>query len=222
MELRNLNRWDVSPTEAVAIQSELGWLVVEEGEPTNVRQIAGVDVGLPQGMTRAAIVVDSYPELAPVETAVAERPLLFPYVPGLLSFREAPAIIAALTDLTAGPDLIIVDGQGIAHPRRLGIASHIGLLVDLPTIGCAKSLLVGHHGPLGDAVGDWVPIEYRRKTIGAAVRTRSRVKPVYVSVGHRIGLESAIHWVLACGKGYRLPEPQRQAHRLASNTAAGR
>ncbi len=220
MELRNLNRWDVSPTEAVAIQSELGRLVVVEGEPANVRRIAGIDVGLPHGMARAAIVVDSFPELAPVETAVAERPLLFPYVPGLLSFREAPAIIAALTDLSAGPDLIIVDGQGIAHPRRLGIASHIGLLVDLPTIGCAKSLLVGHHDTLGDTVGDWVPIEYRRTTIGAAVRTRSRVKPVYVSVGHRISLESAIHWVLACGKGYRLPEPQRQAHRLASNSVS--
>jgi deoxyribonuclease V len=216
MELRNLNRWDVSPTEAVAIQSELGRLVVEDGEPTNVRRIAGVDVGLPRGMARAAIVVDSYPDLAPVESAVAERPLLFPYVPGLLSFREAPAIIAALTELSDRPDLIIVDGQGIAHPRRFGIASHIGLLLDLPTIGCAKSLLVGHHGPLGDTVGDWVPVEYRRQTIGAAVRTRSHVKPVYVSVGHRISLESAIHWVLACGEGYRLPEPQRQAHRLAS------
>ena len=216
MKLRHLNRWDVSPVEAVAIQAELGGLVVEVGEPTNVRRIAGVDVGLPQGMARAAVVVDSYPDLVLVESAVAERPLLFPYVPGLLSFREAPAIIAALTSLSEEPDLLIVDGQGVAHPRRLGIASHIGLLVDLPTIGCAKSLLVGHFGPLGDTVGDWVPVEYRQQTIGAAVRTRSRVKPVYVSVGHRISLESAIHWVLACGNGHRLPEPQRQAHRFAS------
>ena len=217
MELRKLNRWDVSASEAGAIQCELAPHVVRSGDPRNVHLVAGIDVALPENQTRAAIVVDSYPDLKPIEIALATSPLTFPYVPGLLSFREAPAIIAALEKVTRRPDLIIVDGQGIAHPRHLGIASHIGLLVDVPTIGCAKSLLVGRHGTVGEQRGDWTPIEYNKEIVGAALRTRVGVSPVYVSIGHLIGLEAAIRWVLACCRGFRLPEPQRQAHKAAGS-----
>lgn len=215
MRIRVLNCWDVSPEAARAIQSELAPLVVRHGEPKNVRLVAGIDVALPPERVRAAIVVDSFPELAVIDSATADCPLTFPYIPGLLSFREAPAIVAACEKLPLEPDLVIVDGQGIAHPRRLGIASHVGLMIERPTIGCAKSLLVGHHPEVGPNPGDWQPIEDRGEILGAALRTRRGVKPVYVSIGHRISLEAAIHWVLACCRGYRLPEPQRQAHRLA-------
>ena len=165
---------------------------------------------------RAVVVIDSFPDLTPAETEIAEEPLSFPYVPGLLSFREMPAVVAALRKVTIAPDLVIVDGQGIAHPRHLGIASHVGLLLDRPTIGCAKSALVGHHEPVGEAVGDWQPLVYKSEVVGAALRTRSRSNPVYISIGNRISLDAAIEWVLACGRGYRLPVPQRQADRLAS------
>ncbi|HEX5417187.1 MAG TPA: deoxyribonuclease V [Chloroflexota bacterium] len=216
MELRELNAWDVSPGEARAIQSELAPLIIREGEPSDVRRVAGVDSGLPGGNARAAVVVDQFPDLTTIETTTAECPLTFPYVPGLLSFREMPAVVQALRRVQAVPDLLIVDGQGIAHPRHFGIACHIGLIVDLPTIGCAKSILVGRHDPVGDEVGDWQPLIYKDEVVGAALRTKVRTNPVYVSIGNRISLESAIEWILACGRGYRLPEPQRQAHRLAS------
>lgn len=215
MKLRTLNCWNVSPETARAIQAELAPLVIRQGEPRNVRQVAGIDVALPPERVRAAVVVDSFPELSLVGAETAECPLTFPYVPGLLSFREAPAIVAACEKLSLEPELVIVDGQGIAHPRRLGIASHLGLLLERPTIGCAKSLLIGRHREVGPNPGDWQPIEDHGEIIGAALRTRRGVRPVYVSVGHLISLESAIHWVLACCRGYRLPEPQRQAHHLA-------
>jgi deoxyribonuclease V len=191
--------------------------VIREGNPLSPRTIAGIDVSVREDMTRAAVVVDAWPDLTVVETRKAEQPVRFPYVPGLLSFREAPAIIEACQALLTRPDLVIVDGQGIAHPRRLGIASHIGLFLDVPTIGCAKSLLTGKTGAVGNSVGDWMPIVARGETIGAVVRTRANVKPVYVSIGHRIGLEAAIAWILACCRGRRLPEPQRQAHAAAGS-----
>jgi len=216
VELRELNAWDVSPGEARTIQRELAPRIIRDGEPGEVQRIAGVDSGLPGGRARAVVVVDQFPDLVTIETAVAECELTFPYVPGLLSFREMPAVVEALRRVQATPDLLIVDGQGIAHPRHFGIACHIGLMVDRPTIGCAKSILVGHHDPVGDEVGDWQPLIYKDEVVGAALRTRPRTKPVYVSIGNRISLESAIDWVLACGRGYRLPIPQRQAHSLAS------
>jgi deoxyribonuclease V len=215
VEFHELNRWDVSPGEAREIQSELASRVVRDGNPTSPRTVAGIDVSVRDEVNRAAVVVDSWPDLTVIETSLADQPATFPYVPGLLSFREAPAIIQACRKLQTRPDLVIVDGQGIAHPRRLGIASHIGLLLDLPTIGCAKSLLVGKPGAVGNSIGDWAPIVDHGETIGAVVRTRANVKPVYVSIGHRISLEAAISWVLACCRGRRLPEPQRQAHQAA-------
>jgi len=212
-----LNTWKVSPNEAVAIQNRLAPCVNREGAPQNVRLVAGIDVALPDGVTRAAVVIDSFPLLTPIACATADCPIDFPYVPGLLSFREAPAIVAACKKITAEPDLVIVDGQGIAHPRHLGIASHIGLILDVPTIGCAKSLLVGKHEPVGEKRGDWQPIIYKAEVVGAALRTRPGTKPVFVSIGNKISLESAIHWVITCCGRYRLPEPQRQAHRAAGS-----
>ena len=169
------------------------------------------------GMARAAVVLLSYPELEILERHVYEEPIRMEYIPGLLSFRETPCIIGAFAQLKQQPDLVMVDGQGIAHPRRLGIAAHLGLWIDTPTIGCAKTILVGAHEPVGEAVGDWSPLIYQREIIGAALRTRARVKPMYISQGHKISLESSIKYVLACGGGYRLPETTRQADKLSKD-----
>lgn len=171
------------------------------------------------GMARAAVVLLSYPELEIVERHVYEEPVRMPYIPGLLSFREIPCILGAFAQLKQQPDLVMVDGQGIAHPRRLGIASHLGLWLDLPTIGCAKSILTGHHTPVGEEVGAWVPLRADGETIGAVLRTRAHVKPMIVSPGHRISLETSLRYVLACSKGYRLPEPTRQADKLSKDNA---
>ncbi len=187
----------------------------------NPRFIAGVDISVrrEQEMAAASVVVLSYPELAAVETRIARGKLDFPYIPGLLSFREIPLTLAAFEQLNITPDLILVDGQGIAHPRRIGLASHLGLLLDIPTIGCAKSLLCGLHETPGLEPGDYAAITDKGETIGAALRTKSGVKPVFVSIGHKIDLPSAIHWVLNCCKGYRLPDPTRLAHHAAKSTA---
>lgn len=172
-------------------------------------------------MARAAVVLLSYPTLEIVERHVYEEPVRMPYIPGLLSFREIPCILGAFAHLRTQPALVMVDGQGIAHPRYLGIASHLGLWLDLPTIGCAKSILRGKYDEqaLGDEVGTWLPLIFKKQTVGAALRTRSHVKPMFISLGHRISLETSIRYVLACGKGYRLPEPTRQADKLSKDNA---
>mgnify|MGYP000844862912 CR=1 FL=1 len=190
-----------------------------------IRTVAGVDAGYeddPQapeshGVARAAVVVLEFPSLRPLDYAIARRPTAFPYVPGFLSFRETPAVLAALEALRVRPDLLICDGQGIAHPRRFGIACHIGLLADLPAIGCAKSLLTGRHGPLPDERGATVPLINRGEQIGVALRSRAGTKPLYISIGHRISLPTAIEYVLACLTKYRLPETTRAADGLASH-----
>jgi deoxyribonuclease V len=151
-----------------------------------------------------------------VDQAIARQPTRFPYVPGLLSFREIPAILEALDRLHQAPDLLLCDGQGLAHPRRFGLACHLGLLCDLPSIGVAKSRLIGRHGEPPDLQGAWVPLLDREDVIGAVVRTRQGVKPLYISIGHRISLDSAIHYTLACTTRYKLPETTRAAHHLAS------
>ena len=216
MKLKNLHPWQVTAAEAVAIQHRLRGEVRAEGEPGEVRLVVGVDLSLRGGTLRAAAVALDYPGLNVVARSLAERPLEFPYVPGLLSFREAPAILAALAELEVEPDLVFVDGHGRAHPRRLGIASHLGLLLDRPTIGVAKSILVGRHEPAGPAVGDRAALLVDDEVVGYALRTRAGVKPVYVSVGHRLTLVAAVEWTLRCCRGYRLPEPTRRAHQLAS------
>jgi len=179
--------------------------------------IAGVDIatGKAQEMSTGAVVVLSYPELRLVETKVIQDKLGFPYIPGLLSFREAPLMLAACEQLTIIPDLILVDGQGIAHPRRLGLASHLGLFLNTPTIGCAKSRLCGTHQTPGVEPGSYAEMEDSGETVGVALRTKLGVKPIYISIGHKIDLKTAIHWVLECCRGYRLPEPTRLAHLAA-------
>jgi deoxyribonuclease V len=161
------------------------------------------------------VVVLSYPEMSVVESRVMQRSLDFPYIPGLLSFREAPVLLAACEALEATPDLVIVDGQGIAHPRRLGLASHLGLLLDTPTVGCAKSRLIGRHEMPDDEPGSFTDLMDGDEVIGAVVRTRRAIKPVYVSIGSGTDLPEAVHWVLACCRGRRLPEPSRRAHQAA-------
>jgi deoxyribonuclease V len=161
------------------------------------------------------VVVLRYPEFGIVEVKVVEDKIMFPYIPGLLSFRESPLILAACEKLSNVPDLVLIDGQGIAHPRRFGLASHVGLLLDLPTIGCAKSILCGRHQPVAEEAGSYAELLDKGEIIGAALRTKSGVKPLYVSVGHRIDLASALWWVMKCCLGYRLPEPTRLAHLAA-------
>lgn len=213
-----LHRWDLTPKEAVALQKELAARVVRADEVGKVRRVAGVDVGFEDAgkVTRAAVAVLDYPGFALAERVVVREPTRFPYIPGLLSFREAPAVLAAFARLRTPPDLVLYDGQGVAHPRRFGIASHVGVLLDVPTIGVAKTRLVGEHRRLPERKGAWVPLVDTGETIGAVLRTRTAVTPLYVSIGHRVSLAAAVRWVMACTTRYRLPETTRWAHHLAS------
>lgn len=218
LPLTNYHRWDVTPEEAQAIQVSLAKKVSlqPELELEDIKLVAGVDMSA-TGVARAAVVLLTYPDLEVVEVSRAEKPLDFPYVPGLLSFREGPAIMAAFEKLTRMPDLVFFDGQGIAHPRKFGIASHIGVLLDLPTIGVAKSPLAvkGPEPPLEP--GTWTLWKNRRgETLAAAVRTKLRSNPLYISPGHRMDLPTSIQLVLDALRGYRLPEPTRQAHNAAA------
>lgn len=218
LNLTHEHAWDVTPQEAIAIQKRLCDAVVREDRLGEVQTVAGVDVGFEENntITRAAVAVLHFPELTVAETAVARRPTTFPYIPGLLSFREVPAVLDALRKLSKLPDLLLCDGQGVAHPRRFGIACHLGVLVDLPSIGVAKSRLTGRHEPLAEEKGTHRPLRDRGETVGMVLRTRTNVRPLYVSIGHRVTLETAVAYVLRCTPKYRLPETTRQAHRLAS------
>jgi deoxyribonuclease V len=210
--------WDVSPKEAVAIQERLSTAVIDRDEIGPVRTVAGVDIGFADKntITRAAVAVLSFPDLTLVDQAIVHRPTTFPYVPGLLSFREAPAALEALAQLSTRPDLLLCDGQGRAHPRRFGLACHIGLLGDIPAIGVAKSRLVGEHEPVDKERGSRRPLYHDEEIVGMVLRTRTNVKPLYVSVGHRVSLETAVEYVLQCAPRYRLPETTRWADRLAN------
>lgn len=224
MKSQHRHLWNVSVAEGIAIQRELAGEVISEGAIDEISLVAGVDISVPKNsrVAYAAVVMLEYPGLEIVESQLARRELEFPYVPGLLSFRELPVILDAVESLSRNPDLIMVDGQGIAHPRRFGLASHLGVLLGLPTIGCAKSRLCGEHSPPGSERGEWVELFDDQDKIGAVLRTRTNVRPVYVSIGHRIDLTSAVRWVLNCGKGYRLPEPTRLAHLAAGSRIVGR
>ncbi len=217
MKIHALHQWDVSHGQAKALQVSLAKKVVTEDEGINPHLIAGVDISSPdsRGTGWGAVVVVDYPELNLVEVKTVEREVAFPYIPGLLSFREAPLILAACEELSSVPDLVLVDGQGIAHPRHFGLASHLGLFLDVPTIGCAKSILCGAHKSVGEKVGSYAKLVDNDQVIGTALRTRIGVKPIYVSIGHKISLNAAIKWVLNCCRGYRLPEPTRLAHLAA-------
>ncbi|NPE58661.1 deoxyribonuclease V [Dickeya dadantii] len=184
--------------------------------------IAGADVGFEQdgAVTRAALAVLTYPSLQLVEYQIARIPTIMPYIPGFLSFREYPALLAAWEQLQHRPDLLFVDGHGVSHPRRLGVASHFGLLVNVPTIGVAKRRLCGQFAPLEDAVGSRQPLLDKDEQIGWVWRSKARCNPLFVSTGHRIGVDSALQWVMRCMNGYRLPEPTRWADAVASNRPA--
>jgi len=220
MKINQRHAWALTVEEAIAIQEKLQAEVITEDqlhEP--IQYVAGVDMGFEADGTisRAAVAVLSFPDLQVQETSLARRPTTFPYIPGFLSFREIPAILDALEKIKIIPDLILCDGQGIAHPRRFGIACHLGLLVDIPSIGVAKSLLIGKHEELPEVRGSWQPLIHKGETIGAVLRTRIGVKPVYVSSGHRVSLPTAIDYVLRCTPKYRLPETTRIADKLASS-----
>jgi deoxyribonuclease V len=210
--------WNLSPKEARALQLRLRSKVIREDRLTKPCHVAGVDVGFEQGgkLTRAAVAVLDFPDLHLYEQAIVKLPTQFPYIPGLLSFREVPAILQGIKQLHQLPDLLLCDGQGLAHPRRFGLACHLGVLTNIPSIGVAKSLLIGEHEPLPNEKGSWVTLRDKGEVIGAVLRTRKGVKPVYVSIGHRISLNTAIEFVMACTTRYKLPETTRAAHHLAS------
>jgi deoxyribonuclease V len=216
VKIHDLHRWDVTYREAVAIQRELrGKLILQVGAARSAPTvIAGADVsyGKDSDLFFAAVVLLTYPELETVEERQAVEKAPFPYIPGLLTFREGPALLKAFAGLERKPGLVIFDGQGIAHPRGVGLASHMGLLLDVPTIGCGKRRLVGRHEDVGNRRGDRVPLVFHEQAVGAVVRTRPGVKPVFVSPGHMIGLEESVEVVLNCCRGRRLPEPVRRAH----------
>lgn len=216
MKVRNLHLWEVTTREARLIQEELRSKVVEAPLQKPITTIAGADVAYDKTTNRcfASVVVLSYPQLKILEKVRAQVASTFPYVPGLLSFREGPALVKAFEVLRTRPHLVIFDGQGRAHPNFFGLASHMGLLLDLPAIGCAKSRLVGKYEEenLGKEKSSWVPLIYREQKVGVVLRTRKGIKPVFVSVGHKINLTAARKMVLSCCLNYRLPEPIRLAH----------
>ena len=217
MNVKSLHSWQLSTAEALDTQLRLASRVSRSSEVASPRFIAGLDISVnrARGTATGAAVVLSYPELRLVESKVVAGRVDFPYVPGLLSFREAPLTLTACEQLSVTPDLILVDGQGIAHPRRLGLASHLGLFLDTPTIGCAKSRLCGSHQTPAPEAGSYAELIDGSETIGAVLRTKLGTNPIYVSIGHKVDLENAIYWVLACCRGYRLPEPTRLAHLAA-------
>jgi deoxyribonuclease V len=219
MELKLVHDWDVTPQQAVALQHSLRERLVLRAPPgLKVSRVAGADISTERGNDTGYggfVVLDAM-SLTPVAQQGSAVTLRFPYVPGLLSFRELPVLAAAWKQLEPVPDLIVFDGQGIAHPRRLGLACHGGLLFGVPSIGCAKSLLVGSHGPLGEERGATAEIRHRGEVVGMAVRTRRGVSPVYVSPGHLMDLPTAVDWVLRLSPRYREPETTRHAHRLVN------
>lgn len=219
MHVNAFHPWDLSPREAASLQRELAARIVRTGDLSEraVRFIAGSDVAFDKPSRRAvgAIVMLAWPSLEEVERVTVEEPVIFPYVPGLLSFRETPVLIPAFQRLRQTPDLLMVDGHGYAHPRRFGFACHLGLLLDVPTIGVAKSRLIGEAGMLAGPRGSRADLVDAGEVVGSLLRTRAGVRPIYVSVGHRISIASAERWALACAPKYRLPEPTRLADRLA-------
>ena len=207
----------LNTAQAVEIQNNLSGRVIKHDMLPDIKYIAGVDMSIRRTSKTAiaSVVLLNYPGLEIIEIQTASGDLEFPYIPGLLSFRELPLTIAACEKLSITPDLIVVDGQGIAHPRRIGLASHLGIVMDIPTIGCAKSRLCGSHTEPENEPGDYTNLIDKDEIIGAVVRTKHGVKPVYVSIGHRISLDTAIDWIIRCCRGYRLPQPTRLAHLAA-------
>ena len=218
MKINQLHGWQLSTDQAKQLQRDLANQVSRKNEVTEPRLIAGSDISAPDssGIAHAAVVILKYPGLELVEVQVVDGKPSFPYVPGLLSFREAPLLLSAFKSLSNEPDILLVDGQGIAHPRRFGIASHLGLILDIPAIGCAKSRLCGQQKPLANKkAGSYAELIDNNEVIGAALVTKSSSTPIYVSIGHKVDLPAALFWVMECCDGYRLPKPCRLAHLAA-------
>jgi len=223
MKALRLHRWNVTPREAARIQLRLRERVELEDRLPRVETVAGADVALDlrRGRAIAGVIVYAFPELKEIERVWAERPLTFPYVPGLLSFREIPVLLKAFARLRHPPDVIFYDGHGYAHPRRFGIASHLGVLLNCPTIGCAKSILVGEAEEPSTKAGAWKLLIHEGEVVGAALRTREAVKPVYISQGHRVSLERAIELARAVSDGFRIPKPTREADHFVEAVKRG-
>jgi deoxyribonuclease V len=218
MQIRRLHTWNVTVEEAFDMQKKLEPILDLRPLTNDVKTVAGVDVSSSKKTDRlwAGVVVFKYPQLIKVEEKWVQERARFPYIPGLLSFREIPPLLAALERLEIEPDLILCDGQGIAHPRRLGLATHLGLVLNKPTIGCAKSRLIGEFAAVGLEKGDYSRLHYKNRIIGAVLRTRKGVKPLFISPGNRINLKDSLKMVLGCTVRYRTPEPTREAHLLVN------
>ena len=217
MQLHHRHDWNLTPRQAIALQKTLAAEVISN-QPIDlgaVRLVAGVDVSVKDNVSQAAVVVSTFPDLQPIETVLAKQPTPFPYIPGLLSFREGPVLVAAFEKLQHVPDVLIFDGMGIAHPRRIGIACQMGLWLQKPTIGCGKTHFIGQFAEPGQERGAWSELRDKGELIGAVLRTRGRVKPVYISPGHLADLLTAVSLVMQCVTKYRLPEPIRMAHNAA-------
>lgn len=217
MHIEHRHDWNLTPVQAIALQKQLA-TEVRSTQPIQIekiRLVAGVDVSVKNEVSQAAVVVLTYPDLQPVETVLAHRPTPFPYIPGLLTFREGPVLEEAFENLQHVPDVFIFDGMGIAHPRRTGIASHLGLWLQKPTIGCGKTLFVGRYEEPPNEKGASSELRDRGELIGAVLRTRVGVKPVYISPGHLADLPTSVEVVMRCTTKYRLPEPIRAAHNAA-------
>lgn len=214
MKIHPLHGWNLSPQAATALQKELASQLISDApiDLGKVNTVAGVDVSIKDKMAQAAVVVMRYPELEMIETVRARGPAAYPYIPGLLSFREGPVLEAAFRQLSAEPDVFLFDGMGQIHPRRMGIAAHLGLWLRRPTVGCGKTHFIGSYEEPNKEKGSAAPLTYRGEQLGVVLRTRANVKPIYVSVGHLADLHSAVELVLACTPKYRLPSPIRQAH----------
>ncbi len=224
MDISDLHPWNVTYKEAVKIQKELKDKVILKKIDIRIKYVAGLDVSYARGsnIMWAGVVVLDFPSLGKTEERWSQKKVSFPYIPGLLSFREIPALIDALRKMEIEPDLIFCDGQGIAHPRGLGLASHLGILLKKPTIGCAKSPLVGTYNQVGEHKGNYTYLIYQNKVIGAVVRTRSKVKPIFISPGYGIVLNDCVKFVLKSCSTYRIPEPTRQAHLLVNSIRSGK
>jgi len=216
MQVHHLHDWDVTPTDAIAIQKDFAdHLITEPLAIESIQHVAGVDVSVKNGISQAAVVILTFPELQVVEVQTAAMPTPFPYVPGLLTFREGPALAMAFAQVQQTPDALIFDGMGRIHPRRMGIAAHFGLWLDLPTIGCGKTHFIGDYAEPEAEKGAFSPLHHKGEQLGVVLRTRTNVKPVYISPGHRSDIDSARDLALRCTPKYRLPEPIRQAHNAA-------
>ncbi|MEE8564298.1 MAG: deoxyribonuclease V [Atribacterota bacterium] len=212
MKYLNLHSWEVNPQEAIKIQKDLKSNISLKKSFSKIEKIAGADVSYYQNNMIAGVIIFEFPNLKIIESQSFISPVNFPYVPGLLTFREGPSLLEAFKKVKNEPDVILFDGQGIAHPRRMGIATHLGLFLDKPTIGCAKSRLSGKYTSVGEKKGDYALLKEGEEILGAVLRTRREVKPIFISPGHKINLPNSIEIVLKCIIKYRLPLPVREAH----------